>query len=97
MTHDTTTFQNSILSKIILVLSIIVFAFWSVGKIIDVYRFAVVGAIFEILWIFMLLMLFVLPIIPLIFWIKGKFNFRSLYLFTIIIFVTNILLMILMK
>jgi hypothetical protein len=94
MAHEVTTFKNSSLSKIFFVLSIIVFAYWSVGQIINVYRFAVVGAIYEILWLFMLLMLFVLPIMALIFLIKEKFSFRSLYLYTIIIAVINILLMI---
>jgi hypothetical protein len=96
MAYETTTSKNSSLSKIFFVLSIIVFIFWSIGQIIDVYRFAVVGAIYEILWLLMLLMLFVLPIISLIFLIKEEFTFRSLYLYTIIIAVTNILLMILM-
>jgi hypothetical protein len=94
MSNDSTTFKNSSLSKIFFILSIIIFVFWYVGQKIDVYRYAVVGAIFESLWLFMLLGLFVLPILSLIFLIKEKFNFRSLYLYTIIISVTNILLMI---
>jgi len=97
MTHETTTFKNSRLSKISFILSIIVLGFWSAGRIFDVYRYAAVGAIFEILWLFMLLMLFILPIIALIFLIKEKFSFRSLYLYTIIITVINILLMIFIK
>jgi hypothetical protein len=97
MTHETTTFKNSSLSKIFFILSLIVFGFWSVGQIIDVYRYAAVGAIFEILWLFMLLMLFILPIIALVFLIKEKFSFKSLYLYTIIVTVINILLMIFIK
>jgi hypothetical protein len=97
MLHETTIFKNSSLSKIFFVLSIIVFAFWIVGQIIDVYRFTAIGAIYEVLWLFMLLMLFVLPIISLILLIIEKFNPRSLYLYTIIIAVTNILLMILLR
>ena len=94
MTQDSITFKNSRMSKILFILSIIIFAFWFVGKVIDVYQFAVVGAIFESLWLFMLLGLFLLPILSLIFLIKEKFNFRTLYLYTIIIAATNILLMI---
>jgi len=97
MSHDSNTFKNSTLSKILFILSIIVFMFWLLGQVIDVYRFALVGAIFELLWLLMLLMLFVLPIISLIFLIKGKFSFRSLFLYTIIIAISNILLMILIK
>ncbi len=97
MTDKTTTFKNSSLSKIFFILSLIVFAFWSVGQIIDVYRYAAVGAIFEILWLFMLLMLFILPIIALVFLIKEKFSFKSLYLYTLIVTISNILLMIFIK
>jgi hypothetical protein len=97
MTDETTTFQNSSLSKIFFILSLIVLVFWSVGQIIDVYRYPAVGAIFEILWLFMLLMLFILPIIALAFLIKGKFSFKSLYLYTLIVAVINILLMIFIK
>ncbi len=94
MTAETTTFKNSHLSKLIFTLSITVFGFWSAGQIIDVYRYPAVGAIFEILWLFMLLMLFTLPIIALVFLIKEKFSFKSLYLYSIIVTVLVILLMI---
>jgi len=88
-----TRFKNSRLSKILFVLSIFVFAYWRIGHIINVYHFAVVGAIFEILWFFMIIGLFGLPIVALIFLIKEKFSFRSLYIYTIIIGGFNILLM----
>jgi len=67
------------------------------GQIIDVYRYPAVGAIFEILWLFMLLMLIILPIVALILLIKEKFSFRSLYVYSIIVSVINILLMIFNK
>jgi len=85
--------KNSTLSKVVFLLSIIIFVFWTLGQIIDVYRYDVVGAIFEFLWLFMLLGLFGLPILAIVFLIKEKFSFRSLYLYTLIISVINILLM----
>jgi hypothetical protein len=94
MANGTTTFKNSRLSKLLFLSSIIVFVYWSLSRIINVYRFAVVGAIYEILWLFMILLLFGLPVMALIFLIKEKFNFRSLYLYTIIIVAINILLMV---
>jgi len=97
MTREKTTFKNSALSKIFFISSIVVLVFWSAGQVIDVYHFPAVGAIFEILWLFMLLMLFILPIIAMVFLIQDKFNFRSLYLYTIIVTVINILLMIFIK
>jgi hypothetical protein len=95
MVHDSTPFKNSILSKIFFLSSIIVFVFWILGQAIDVYHFALVGTIFEILWLPMIAMVFFLPIISLVFLVKEKFDFRSLYLYTFIIAVTNILLMVL--
>jgi hypothetical protein len=93
MEQETTNFKNSRLSKILFVLSIYILAYWSIGKSINVYQYAIVGAIYEIMWLFMLLALFGLPIIALIFLIKEKFSFRSFYLYTIIIDGFTILLM----
>jgi hypothetical protein len=42
-------------------------------------------------------MLFILPIISLILWVKEKFNLGSLYLYSILIVVATILLMIFSK
>jgi len=91
--QDLATFENSKMSKIVFFLSIVIFIFWMLGQVIDVYRSDIVGAIFEFLWLFMLLGLFGIPILAIVFLIKEKFSFRSLYLYTIIISVTNILLM----
>jgi len=91
MEHETTVFKNSGLSIILFVASIFVLAYWSIGKAINVYDLAVVGAIYEILWLFMILGLFGLPVVALIFLIKEKFSFRSLNLYTIIISVFSIL------
>ena len=94
MEQETTISKNSRLSKILFVLSIFVFAYWRIGHSINVYHFAVVGAIYEILWLFMLMGLLGLPILSIIFLIKEKFSFRSLYLYTIIISGITILLMV---
>jgi hypothetical protein len=94
MVHATPTFKNSGLSKILLVLSFIIFIFWFLGQHTDIYRYAFVGAIFEFLWLFMLLALFILPILSIIFLIRERFNLRSFYLYILIITATNIILMI---
>jgi hypothetical protein len=83
--------KNSGLSIILFVASIFVLAYWSIGQAIDVYDLAVVGAIYEILWLFMILGLFGLPVAALVFLIKEKFSFKSLHLYTIIISVFSIL------
>ena len=57
-------FGNPETSLGILVVSLIVFLYYFVGYVIlaDVYKFAVVGAIYELLWLPMLLSLVVIPI-----------------------------------
>lgn len=94
MKDNSTDFKNSALSKVLLILNLIVTAFWIVGKTVDIYHFAVVGAIFEILWLGMLLGLFVLPVVSIVFFIREKFSFRSLYLYSLILSVGNIYLVI---
>ncbi len=94
MKENLTPFKNSRTSKMVFILSIIVSGYWWLGQVIDVYSFALVGAIFEILWLPVLLMLFALPIISLIFLVKEKVNVRSLYIYSILIGVTTILFMI---
>jgi len=94
MKENLTPFKNSRIGKIVFILSIIVPGYWWLGHVINVYSFAFVGAIFEILWLPVLLMLFVLPIISLILLIKEKVNFRSLYLYSLLIGIATILFMI---
>ena len=95
MNEHSTPFKNSRTSKIVFILSIIVSGYWWLGQVINVYRFAVVGAIFEILWLPVLAMLFLLPIISLIFLVKEKVNIRSLYVYSTLLGVSTILIMLL--
>lgn len=97
MPLEITDFKNSRKSKIVFLISILVSVFWCLGQILNVYRFALVGAIFEFLWLPMLGMLFILPIASLILFRKEKFNVRSLYLYSIIIVVVVFLLMVFRK
>ncbi len=97
MSQEINSFKNTRISKTFFLLSVLVFVIWLAGQIINVYRFAVVGAIFEILWLPMFAILLVLPIMSFIFWVKEKFNLRSFYLFTILIVITTILLMVFRK
>jgi len=91
MKENLAPFENSRISKIILILSILTSGFWWLGQSINVYRYALVGAIFEILWLPALAMLFGLPIISLIFLIKEKVNIRSLYIYSFLIGIASIL------
>ena len=72
-------------------------AYWWLGQVINVYSFAVVGVIFEIFWLPVLALLFVLPIISMILLLKEKINIKSLYVYSTLLGVTTILIMILGK
>jgi hypothetical protein len=85
MSTDSPVFQETSTDRIILLLSVFVAVFWNIGRITDVYRLAVVGALFEIFWLPLIAMLFLLPAIALFFLIKEKFSFRSLHLYSILI------------
>jgi hypothetical protein len=71
--------------KAVFILSILASVFWYIGQTVNVYYFAVVGVIFEILWLPMIALLIVLPIFSLIYLVKEKFNLKSLYLYSFLI------------
>ncbi len=68
--------------RIIFMLNLINFLFWITANSINVYKYAVVGAIFEMMWLFMVAGMFVLPVLSVIFWRKKKFQIR-LHAFTV--------------
>ena len=72
-------------SIIVFALTMIVTLYWYLPLLMSVYRFPLIGAIYEILWIFMLVGLFALPVVSFIFWAKNKFNLRSLYFYSLTI------------
>jgi hypothetical protein len=73
------------MKKTVLFLSILVSLFWFASQFINIYRFALVGAIFEILWLPMILMVFCLPLISFYYLLKEKFSVNSTYLYAILI------------
>ncbi len=84
-------FINTKRSKIIFLLSIITAIFLIIGLTINVYSNAFVGAVFELIWITVLLSVLVLPILSFIYLIRSKFNFKSLYLYSIIVIIVAVL------
>jgi hypothetical protein len=85
MAVQTSQFRNTKRSKIIFLLSMLVAVIWLLGRTINIYRFAVVGAIFEILWLPVLAAIPVLTIMALVAWVKEKFNYRSFNLYAILL------------
>jgi hypothetical protein len=82
---NATTKRYSSGSKWVLFASILVTIFWCVALTSNIYHFAFTGAIFELLWLPMILFLFVLPVISIVNLIKEKKGIRSLYFYALII------------
>lgn len=78
-------------------MSMLVALLWLLGQTTNIYRFAVVGAIFEILWLPLLAALPTFAIMAFIFWVKDKFNYRSFNLYTILLIAAAILIPIVFK
>lgn len=91
MTENISLFINTKKSKIIFLLSILVSIIWVLGRTINIYQFAVVGAIFEIFWLPILALIPILTVISITFWIKDKLNFRSLNLYSFLMIVMTIM------
>jgi len=85
MKDNSSAFKNTLLNKAIFASSILVGAFWILGQMFNVYHYALVGAIFEILWLPCIISIVGIPIISLILLIKEKFNLLSLNVYSIII------------
>jgi hypothetical protein len=75
---------------VIFLLSILVAAYWAVGKDAREYDSKIPGAIIEILWVPMIIMLFALPLAAIGLWAKDKFNPRSLYLYTCLVGIATV-------
>lgn len=84
-------------SKVIFILSIITSIYLIIGWTSNVYSNAFAGAVFEFFWVTALIATAGLPILSLIHLIKTKFNFRSLYLYSIIVLLIAVLIVIFMN
>lgn len=78
-------FKKVFTGKVAVVSSLVVSGYWIYGNIYDVYISAVLGAIYEILWLFMIPLLFVVPLISIIIIVCNKFKNSKLYLTSVII------------
>lgn len=77
--------DNKKLGIFSILLSFFVAAYWLIVAHLEVYKFALTGAIYEILWLPMLACLFGLPIFSLILLIRERFNKNSLHYFPLIV------------
>lgn len=84
------TFHPTRTSTTVLLASIVVSIGWIIGQTINVYQVAWLGAIFEILWIPMLIGLIGLPIYAVYRLFKEKFSFKSRYFYALLIIVLTV-------
>jgi hypothetical protein len=90
-------FKNSKTSKVVFILSILSSGFWCFGQLLNVYRFTLVGVLYEILWLPALGILCLMPLFSLLFLVKEKGSIKSLYIYSILISVATILSMVFVK
>lgn len=90
-------FKNSRESKSVFIISIGVFVFWTFGQFTNVYRFAITGAIFELLSLPMVSLLIILPIASIILLVKERVNIRSLNLYSMIAIAITVLMIVFRK
>lgn len=94
MEKDRIILQNPTLPKIVFGFSGAVAIFWSVTLFTDVYHFAVVGAIYEILWLPMILLVYILPFVSLILWILEKFNTKSFSFYAFLLLLLTVVIIV---
>ena len=85
--------------KLILVCcTLAITAYWAGTLFIkNVYDFALVGAVYEILWLPMLASLVALPVLAFVFWVKERFSIKSVYPYLILLIITLFLMLIFLK
>ena len=91
----TTMFKNQATAKVILVTSIIVFVFFLFTDVFrfDVYRYPVVGAIFELLWFPIMALLLLIPIMCVIIFIKNHGVPRIYAVLSVLFIIGSIIIM----
>jgi hypothetical protein len=76
-------------------LLLIMIAFWIVANTTDVYALPFTGAVFEILWLPVILMGFAIPVISIMYWYREKLRISSFFfylaIFSILVNVSLIL------
>ena len=85
--------QNKTIARLLAVGFTICLSFWVIANLVNVYEYAVVGALFEIMWLPVILIGFAVPVVALMFWIREKFRIRSPFMYIAALsIVTNVLL-----
>lgn len=81
----------------LLIATLVLLTYWMITKVVDVYKaHPMAGAIYELTSILAILVTFILPIVAIVFWVKGKFAWEKQYILPLIISITTIFVMIFM-
>ncbi len=73
-----------------LVMTLMVSLFFASGKFVDYYRFKLTGALFELLWLPFLIMLFLIPAYSLYMLIKKDTQGKTWFVFSLVISVATL-------
>jgi hypothetical protein len=76
--------------KVVFFSAMAICMFWILGSSFRVYDVPFMGAIFEVLWLPALIVTLLIPVISLVFLVKEKFSFRSLYLYSLFLVVATV-------
>jgi hypothetical protein len=91
----TATIKNNKIVPLVFIVSLVVFAFYFTvyTQVIDVYKYAVVGAIYELLWLPMLLSLVLVPLVSAIVFVKQEGKARIYSILAILFIIGSIVIM----
>ena len=93
MADNTLSNGNSKTGTIILLINVLFLAVWMVAFNINIYKVAFVGAIYEMIWLPLIICLFALPIVSFFYWKKDSFKIKSKFLYLIVLAVLSITLL----
>lgn len=82
---------NQKLAYWLLFVNVFTFIYWLVSKKIDVYEYAFVGAIFELLWLAMLASVFIIPLISIATIITQPSSIKLLAIYSFLISIATLL------
>lgn len=78
-------------NKILLIATLVLLTYWTITKVIDIYQLhPIAGAIYELTSIMAVLTTFALPIVAIVFWVKGKFAWEKQYILPLLISIITV-------
>ena len=85
--------QNNKTAKSILIVSIIIFVYWNLVHNFDMYRYAVLGAIYEMTALLMVAATYILPLFLVVLALANKFRINTKYYISLGIWVLTFVLL----